>query len=80
MRKEVARGKRKGESSAGYLVGEAKRVRDVAPFCVRVGDRSFGRVCKCIYVFKIRGMRGKGDERERVGRRGNERGSEGAAW
>lgn len=25
MRKEVARGKRKGESSAGYLVGEAKR-------------------------------------------------------
>lgn len=49
-------------------------MRDVAPFCVRVGDRSFGRVCKCIYVFKIRGMRGKGDERERVGRRGNERG------
>lgn len=37
------------------MVGEAKRVRDVALFCVRVGDRSFGRVCKCIYVFKIRG-------------------------
>lgn len=63
------------------MVGEAKRVRDVALFCVRVGDRSFGRVCKCIYVFKIRGgWRGKRDERERVGREGNERGSEGAAW
>lgn len=35
------------------------------------------RVCKCIYVFKILGMRGEGDERERrVGRGGNERGFE----
>lgn len=69
MRKEVARGKRKGESSsAGYLVGEAKRVRDVAPFCVRVGDRSFGRVCKCIYVFKIRGMREAKGTYARAGR------------
>lgn len=54
-------------------------MRDVAPFCIRVGDRSFGRVCKCIYVFKIRGMRDEGDESERVGRGGNERGSEGGS-
>jgi len=38
-------------------------------------------MCKCIYVFKIRrGCEAKGNERQRVGRRGNERGSEGAAW
>lgn len=68
-------GRAKGESSAGYLVGEAKRARDVAPFCVRVGVRSFGRVCKCIYVFKIRGgdVRGEGDERARESRVGRER-------
>lgn len=56
-------GREKGKSSAraGYLVGEAKRVRDVAPFCVRVGDHSRSVACVSVSTYlRYEGCEAKG--------------------